>query len=203
MKRKVIFYILIFIIILLSVFLLFNLRKAIIINKLSEKVRETQELTNYYYKSEAADAITTVYRKDDKSLFKYETDNNIRQIYINGNELWILNDEKNGKKTANKIDATEFLFMPLMDGSLCTENLWQSLLIAIQAKITSEDVDGKECYKIYLDEDFQIFVNKTDFIKIKEINCDKTTKLLEYSIGTVTDSDLEIMNVLGYEVEEN
>lgn len=201
--KKTIKIIIIAILVLVLIYLAINLREAIIINKFSNKVMETQKLTNYYYKAQTENGINIAYRKDDKSIWRLESELNNRQICVNGDEVWLMvEDNKDNSKTAVKVSANEGFIMPtiLMDGSLYVENFWQAFLMSFISRITTEEVNNISCYKIYMDEDFQVFVNKQDYIKIKEINGSTSRELLEYSINTVTDLDVELPNLEEFKI---
>lgn len=203
--KKTIKIVIIAILLMILLYLAINLREAVIIYKLSNKVSETQKLVNYYYKAETESGINTAYRKDDKAIWKLETEKDTKQIYVNSNEIWMIVENYNeDSKTAVKYSANEEFVMPaiLMDGSLYAENFWQALIMSFISRISSEEVNNIECYKIYLGKDFQLFVNKEDYIKIKEINGSTSRQLLEYSINTVTDSDVEPPNLDGFEIKE-
>ena len=201
--KKTIKIIIIDILVLVLIYLASKWREAIIINKFSNKVMETQKLTNYYYKAQTENGINIAYRKDDKSIWRLESELNNRQICVNGDEVWLMvEDNKDNSKTAVKVSANEGFIMPtiLMDGSLYVENFWQAFLMSFISRITTEEVNNISCYKIYMDEDFQVFVNKQDYIKIKEINGSTSRELLEYSINTVTDLDVELPNLEEFKI---
>jgi len=204
--KKAMKIIIIAILLLVLIYIATNLREAVIINKLSNKVMETQKLTNYYYKAKTESGINTAYRKDDKAIWRLETEKDIKQICsVDGNEVWLMVEDKNeNSKTAVKVSANEGFIMPaiLMDGSLYVENFWQAFMMSFISRITTEEVNNIPCYKIYIDKDFQVFVNKQDYIKIKEINGSTSRELLEYSINTVTDSDVELPNLDGFKIIE-
>lgn len=173
--------------------------------KFANKVSEVQKITNFYYKANSENGINIVYRKGDICVNKLITDEDTKEIYVNGNELWILVEKNDGSsKRAVKQVVNEDPFMPsvLMDGSFYVENFWQAVIASFSARISSENVDGKDCYKIYFSDDWQIFVNKEDYIKIKEINGSTSKELIEYSINTVTDEDVQKTNLDGYELQE-
>lgn len=205
MKKKVVKIIIIAILVMVLLCLIINLREAIIMYKLSNKVLETQKLTNYYYKAETESGINYAYKKDNIATWKLVSEEDTKQIYINDKEVWTIIESKDGTlKTAVKHIVNEVSFMPpvLMDGTLYFENFWQAFLMSFTTRISTEYVDDIECYKIYIAEDFQVFINKEDYIKIKEINGSTSRKLLEYSINTVTDSDVQMPNLEGFEVKE-
>ena len=47
-----------------------------------------------------------------------------------------------------------------------------------------------------------MFINKENYLKIKEINSGNTRELIEYNFGTVKDDDVKMPNLDEYEIEE-
>lgn len=201
MKKKIFKIVFIVIFIILMVFLINLLRKSMIINEYSRKLNEYQALKNFYAKFESENYIQEFWRKDDVGITKYTNDDEIRTMYATDNEVWTILDRE---RYVQKMEShNKGAFLPTIEGAtIYVDNFWEAIKLAFESKITSEIVSDKDCYKIYFDKDFQIFVNKKDYMKIKEINSGKTRCLLEYSIGTVKDEDVKFPNIEGYKIEE-
>lgn len=208
MKNKVLKIILIFILIILVLFIINLFRKAFIIDKFSRKFDEYQDATNFYAKIKFDDSAEELWRKDNIGITKYIKDNDERMMYVNGDEIWTLTNTENSDGNKTKIavkmkNETSYPFLPILeDGTLYSENFWQALFVSLTARVSTEMVDEKECYKVYFQEDFQIFINKEDYFKIKEINTGTTKEVVEYKLNCVTDSDIEFPNLDGYEIKE-
>ena len=82
------------------------------------------------------------------------------------------------------------------------ENLWNAVSIAFISRITTEKVDNIECYKIYIQKDWQLFINKATLLKVREINGNTDTGTVTYKFNEVTDEDLEI-DFTGFEIIES
>lgn len=201
MKKKILKMIFIIILIIVIIFLINLFRKAIIINEYAKRLDEYQKQTNFYAKFQTDKDIQEMWRKDNIGITKYTSENDIRTIYATSNETWMI---FNSKKIAQKFENQNAgAFLPIIEGAtLYTDNFGQALQIALKSQITSENINGQDCYKIYIDEDFQVFINKENYLKIKEINSGSTRELIEYSFGTVKDDDVKMPNLDEYEIEE-
>ena len=95
-------------------------------------------------------------------------------------------------------------FIVLEDATYYIENnLWENIKAAFTTKISTEKVDGKQCYKFYISDDFQFIVDKENMLKIEEINGKHKIELVDYSIGNLTDEDVKMPSTVGYDIEEN
>ena len=57
-------------------------------------------------------------------------------------------------------------------------------------------------HKIYLKDDWQIFVDKKDLLVIREINGSTDTGLIEYKLNGVRDEDVLMPNLAGYTIND-
>lgn len=208
-RKKVIKIILVIVLVIVVLFLVNLIRKAVIINKFSEKLNEYQSITNFYakYQIENGNTIES-WRKDNITIQKTTTsDNEINMMYANPNEIWMIMDKKETGKLATKMkNETEHNWsngVVLEDGTLYADNFWDALLVALGCRISTETVNGQECYKLYFQEEFQVFVNKENLLKIKEINMDNVKYLIQYEINTLTDEDVALPSLDGYKIQEN
>ena len=207
MLKKVLKIIALIVVIVLIVFIINMSRKINIISKYCKKVDEYQKATNFYAKFEDEYGSREVWRKEDKGITKDISDNGTTMICIDGDKLWNIMDMKDENGNQNKIESqseegNETAFLPIIeDGTFYVEdNLWEKIKAAFTVRISTENVNGKECYKFTINKDFQIYVNKTDYMKIKETNSGTTTELKEYSFNSVEDKDVEKPSLEGYEI---
>ena len=80
-------------------------------------------------------------------------------------------------------------------------NIWGIISFAFNSKITTENVNGEECYRIHLDELFEEYVTKKDFLMVKNIN-GSSNQMIHYKFDIVTDEDLKMPDLTGYTVKE-
>ena len=94
--------------------------------------------------------------------------------------------------------------MPTLAIASCNvDNFWQALTIALSSKITTEELNDIESYKIFIEDDWQIFVSKDNFLTIREINGSTDTGFIEYKLNQVTDEEIKLPNLDGFEIKEN
>ena len=212
MKKKVLVIILIIILIALVIFIYNLIGKANIIGEYSSKLKEYQNLSNFYakftYTNLKDNEIRTseIWKKDNITIQKDDTeDGSIRTIYYDKHNILILTDngvEKEGVKMKNTENFGKFIVIE--DGTFSIENnLWETIKAAFTTKISTEKVDGKECYKFFISKDFQFIVDKENMLKIKEINVNQKVELVDYSIGNLTDEDVKMPSTTGYNIKEN
>lgn len=209
MKKKALIILLIITLIALSIFIFTIIRKANIIRKYSDKLKEYQNITNFYakitYTSLKNNDIRKreIWKKDNITIVKdIEEDGTIRTNYFENNNILIFIDKENSKEYVKKEDAENLdKFIVLEDASFFVENnLWENITAACTTKITTEDINGKECYKFYISDNFQFIVDKENMLKIKEINGSEKMELVDYNIGNLTDDDLKVPNLEEYKL---
>ena len=213
MIKKIFKFILVIFIIALTLIIIKTAQKVSIIDKFMKKAQEYQNVTNFYAKIQDDFGTREIWRKDEKGITKDILNEGTSITYVNGEELWNMMNTKDGDgnetKTAYKSQITqedESAFLPVIENSDCFEiedNLWEKIKLSFMVKISIEDVDGKECYKIQTKDGTQIYIKRLDFMKIKEVNSDITTQLMDYKLNSVEDSDVAMPNLEGYEVVEN
>ena len=212
MKKKVLVIILIIILIALIIFISNIIRKANIIRDYSDKLKEYQNLTNFYAKIKYTNlknnkiGISEIWKKDNVTIKKdIEEDGSIRTNYFNQDDILKLMDNgetKKGAKMKNIEDLGKSIV--LEDGTFYIEdNLFETIKAAFSTKISTEKVNGKECYKFYISDDFQFIVDKENMLKITEINAGQKKELVDYSIKNLTDEDVKIPSTVGYDIKEN
>jgi len=202
-KKKMIGIILIVVLIVGCIFL-FNLgRKVIILSKYADKYNENLEITTFYKKMNEEDATTEVWRKDDIGLLRRTSKDDVKMIYYGEDYNWIIIDDKSGKTAVKMIkEGASIEFQTLTTGTLCMENLWDKIKVAFISKISTEKVNDVECFKISLNKECQIFVNKDDWLVVREINGSTDTGIIEYKINEVRDEDVLMPNLAGYTITD-
>ena len=81
--------------------------------------------------------------------------------------------------------------------TLSMGNLWDKIRMAFISKITTEKINDVECYKISVNKEWQVFVNKNDLLVMREINGSTDTGIIEYKINEVRDEDVLMPNLAG------
>ena len=209
MKRKVSIVVLVILLILFMIFIINVIRKAIILEKYSETVVSRRNCTNYYVKY-IIDNTTTYERfcKDNVKIEKSTTKNGtIHTLFQkDAKEYFILVETASGEKIGFKSDIGG---IPNFDGgdsyfSTLFENIdnwFDKLKFILDTNISTEKFNGKECYRLYVDENLQAYVNKEDMIAIKTVN-GQTFEYVEYSFDTVTNENMEIPNLEEYTIKD-
>lgn len=203
MSKKIIKIILVILEVLILIFLINLGRKAYILSKYSNKSDEYLKITNFYMKKNEDGMISELWRKDNLGLLKLTLEDETRMIHFGVDYNWIIVDSKDGK-TAVKMtkEGGGIEIQTLVPGTLNVENFWQTIMIAFQSKITTENVNNIECYKIYLNEDWQMFISKEDFLVMREINGSTDTGVIEYKLNEVRDEEVIMPNLAGYTIRD-
>lgn len=179
-------------------------RKFFIINKY--KIQMAQKKTdNYYIKLIDNDDESYIesWTKGQKSLNKRSLETGEQIKYSDSDEAWLIINDDDGK-IAIKVDREKFGSATIGIGydSISAENLWETVQYAFNAKVTSEVYNGIQCYRIYNNEYEQTYINKEDFRPIRIINGD-TDYSYEYIINEVTDEQVELPDITGFEVRDD
>lgn len=202
MKKKIIKIMLMILLVVLIVFLAITMVKANVIFKYSEKLEEYQETKNFYAKFKMNDSVEELWRKEDIGITKMIKDNKIRMMCIKPDETRLYMEDGDSKKVSiTKTENKDGAFLPVIEyGTFYAENFWQAFTLALTTRMTTEEVNGKECYKMFIQEDFQVYINKENLLNVKEINGNTTRELLEYTINTLKDEDVAFPSLEQYEV---
>lgn len=231
---KIIYLVLLIIIVTAIVFVLYTLKKVQIIRDLNNKNEQYMKIENYYFKdiSHIGNNISLieVYRRENEILVKSIADNHIIIRYSDGiinneyfenvelknyegiSKIAILNEEN---PTIN-ISASPKALYTIFDTTSSTYKLFRNI---VSCKITTETINGAECYKIdgFLNDENidskpekkSIYVDKeTGFVKkvITENVIDENGNSIpcyheyELKLNCVTYKDLIQPNTLEYEV---
>ena len=190
MKKKVFICGLVIVLIALVVFSINLTRKVIIIDKYNDAVAEREKLTNYYAKTVNNGGNTReIFKKDNIKLLKtISPSGEIRIMYLDDEVFLILNEST---RTVYKTENSEGQLVPGFSG--------------LETKITTDEVNSKECYRLYIKDDLQAYINKEDFVAIRTINGDtyQPQDVVEYSFNTVTDEEVAKPDINGYTIEED
>lgn len=193
--------ILVFIIVILM--LLYVIRNTIIVTKLQKNIKEYTSKTNFSIKvtnltSETSKMTVNYYKKDNKEAVILERnvdENSVKMSFYNNGERRDLFIETNDKKTVQVNTKNQLLGLNITD-SLQTDNLWQTILYSSIARIKTENVNGKECYKVsnfyspywmYGENITEFYIEKDTGLLIKTV-IDDEIAVREYSFDDVEDS---------------
>ena len=212
MKKKVFICGLVIVLIALVVFSINLTRKVIIIDKYNDAVAEREKLTNYYAKTVNNGGNTReIFKKDNTKLLKtISPSGEIRIMYLDDEVFLILNEST---RTVYKTENSEGQLVPGFSGSDSyftlhegrRDSIWEKIKLALETKITTDEVNSKECYRLYIKDDLQAYINKEDFVAIRTINGDtyQPQDVVEYSFNTVTDEEVAKPDINGYTIEED
>lgn len=193
--------ILVFIIVILM--LLYVIRNTIIVTKLQKNIKEYTSKTNFSIKvtnltSETSKMTVNYYKKDNKEAVILERnvdENSVKMSFYNNGERRDLFIETNDKKTVQVNTKNQLLGLNITD-SLQTDNVWQTILYSSIARIKTENVNGKECYKVsnfyspywmYGENITEFYIEKDTGLLIKTV-IDDEIAVREYSFDDVEDS---------------
>lgn len=203
-KKKIIMIVLIIILIIIGIFLINLGRKVYILSKYSDRCNEYSKITNFYKKTNPEDGVTTEFwRKDNVGLLKRTSKDDIKMIYYGEDYNWIIIDNKDGKTAVKMIkEGPGIDTQTLPTATLYMENFGDKIRMAFSSKITTEKINNIECYKIYVNGEWQIFINKDDLLIMREINGSIDTGIIEYKINEVRDEDVLMPNLAGYTIND-
>ena len=202
-KKKVFKTIGILVLIIVILMLLYVIRNTIIVTKLQKNIKEYTSKTNFSIKvtnltSEKSKMTVNYYKKDNKEAVILERnvdENSVKMSFYNNGERKDLFIETNDKKTVQVNTKNQLLGLNITD-SLLTDNLWQTILYSSIARIKTENVNGKECYKVsnfyspywmYGDNITEFYIEKDTGLLIKTV-IDDEIAVREYSFDDVEDS---------------
>lgn len=217
-------------------------RKMIIINSMQNKIMKYEGIDNYYIKKSSyqGDVIyfSEIYKKENKYKSKISNlwiaDENTRmdvlEVFGDGqSEKWYSIDNFNNKdnKTVTIFEEGTTREFKKMLGmyNFETNNIWDLLIMAICSDISSENCNGKECYRIsytffigspktpiiwqqahyrqiyYLEKETGLPIRSIDNRDIK-INNGKKESIIdfEYDFENVTDDDIKEPDIKEYQI---
>ena len=203
-KKKIIAIVLIIVLIIACIFLVNLGRKVHILSKYSDKCNDYSKITNFYKKTNPEQDVTTEFwRKGNLGLLKRTSKDDIKMIYYGEDYNWIIVDNKDGKTAVKMIkEGAGIETQTLPTETLSMENLWDKIRMAFISKITTEKINNVECYKISVNGEWKVFVNKNDLLVMREINGSTDTGIIEYKINEVRDEDVLMPNLAGYTIND-
>lgn len=205
MSKKIVVKIILMIIFVIAFLFILNLgRKITILSKYSKMYNQYLEITNFYKKASDEEGITTEFwRKDNLGLFRRTAPDSIKTIYYGEDYNWILVDDKD-TKTAVKMnkEGEGIESQNILTGTLYMENIWDQIKIAFFSKISTEKLNDVECYKLKIKNDWQMYINKDNYLVMREINGSTDTGFIEYKINEVRDVDVIMPNLAGYTIND-
>ena len=208
-KKKIIKILLIILAIIILIFLFDLGRKTYILSKYTNENNKYAEITNFYKKMTPEEGVTTEFwRKGNLGLLKRTAKDDIKMIYYGEEYNWIIIDSKEKANNETKIavkmnkEGPGIEVQNLKTGTLDLENFWNTIKMAFLSRITTEKLSDIECYKFYLNEEWQMFVNKDNFLVMREKNGSTDTGTIEYKLNVVRDEDVVMPNLAGYTIND-
>ena len=130
-------------------------------------------------------------------------------IYDNGQEKWIVYDEAEEKSAVQMNNIEDSLFV-IGTNNFFTKDVefFEKLQEAFNSRITTEEVNGKECYAIKSNNSTKgvIYVSKDNYtpVKIERYSSDGETVESSYTyevqFDVVTEEDVAIPDLSGYTI---
>ena len=209
MFKRILNLILVIMFIALLITVMIVSRNMMIFDRYTKKTAEYEQLTNFYAKYEDSYGTREIWRKDNVGLTKDVSENGTSIMYVTDTESWTISDttgeDGTQTKTAEKSNISDDevkAFLPSIDTTSLNieEGFLGKLKAVFSIKISTEDINGTLCYKFDLGQNNIIYVNTTDFMKIKGTEDGETTELKEYELNSVEDEDVKMPNLEGYEV---
>ena len=219
MNKKIKYFIIVLILILL-IFLILIGRKLIIIENLKGSINKYITSNNYYVKSSNYNSSNgsiiniETYNKNDIQLVKYthlNEDNPSEIIVYHNGDTTNSYIDVGGEKTA-KLNFGE---LKTSISNIYPKNIYQDIIMAMFSSITSEECNGKQCYKISnMTKDITsilpneiLYIEKDTGLEIKRINYNDLDEpenyistSFEYQFNTVTDENVKEPNINEYTV---
>ena len=203
MKKKVLILVVVILLILLTIFTIDAIRKFIILEQYSEAVASRMNCTNYYVKfvnnkGKNDEMTIEMFRKGNIKIYRHTSPNGpIRTMYQEDeNDIIILTETLSGEKSGFKTNSN---IMPGYNGgdsyfsSIYEAGNWlNKFKLILDTKITTEKINGKECYRLYINDNLQVYVNKEDMVVIQDINGSSNFEYEKYSFDTVTDQSIKM-----------
>lgn len=207
----------IIILIIIVLILIHTIRNTIIISNLQNKVEKYSNSNNYHIKatmhiSENITMNINQYQKNEKQLLVLErivNDEKIKMSYYNiGSRIDMFLETKD-EKIAELGKVNEILGVSSIT-PLQTDNLWQTILYSLPARITTVKVNDYECYSInnFLSPYNLLGKNKTEYDIEKEtglvrkIVLDEQITTREYEFENVDDSIFVEPDISQYTLKE-
>lgn len=212
MKNKKIVFAFVFLILIVIIFSNL-LKKAFIFREYCKKNEQYNiEIDNFYKKIKDNLSETEIWRKGEKAISKNIKNDNVEIKYYDGDYMWIIND-----KDVTKI---EMKILPTVNSCpLYVSNIFESLILSCMLNIEDENINGKECYKIYIDEsslfykvlikfgyritDYQLYIDKDTWLLVKNISSSNGIQDIESIFNKTSDDDIVMPDLEGLVLIDN
>lgn len=205
-KKKVLKIVGIILAILLVILLIYCIRNIVIFNSFSK----VQNVSNYAYAYTQGEGVTEIYCKDGitKQINKYQ-DEIIEIEWYNSYTKEAINiNEKN--KTAKKYISDRSQIFPVAEKiieTILSNNTGGRIYSAITTFITTEEVDGVECYVLHpwrgIISNTYYFNKETKTLEQAITGFDgPKTKFYNWKINEVTNKDISLPDLSDYEITD-
>lgn len=203
---KIVLGVLAVIIVLLTIIVMVN---NSIINKIVAKQKENVNRQNYSYtvqSNSSENTMTKIYYKDGTRIYVIKNNDRSAIIWNNSNTKEMITIVPNLlKATVQKYDSDDSTSIPyLLDASM-------SRALKLSSIITSDTVNGEECYKVSSIGQKLWFSKSTGMI-VKEMNgtgvkdgkeIGYVSEFKDWKFNQLTDIDVTRPNLIGYEITNN
>ena len=180
-----------------------------IINKIVAKQKENVNRQNYSYtvqSNSSENTMTKIYYKDGTRIYVIQNNDKSAIIWNNSNTKEMITIVPNLlKATVQKYDSDDSTSIPyLLDASM-------SRALKLSSIITSDTVNGEECYKVSSIGQKLWFSKSTGMI-VKEMNgtgvkdgkeIGYVSEFKDWKFNQLTDIDVTRPNLIGYEITNN
>lgn len=180
-----------------------------IINKIVAKQKENVNRQNYSYtvqSNSSENTMTKIYYKDGTRIYVIKNNDRSAIIWNNSNTKEMITIVPNLlKATVQKYDSDDSTSIPyLLDASM-------SRALKLSSIITSDTVNGEECYKVSSIGQKLWFSKSTGMI-VKEMNgtgvkdgkeIGYVSEFKDWKFNQLTDIDVTRPNLIGYEITNN
>lgn len=225
-KKKILKILLLLLAIIVVAFTITTARKVIILTSLKNKVAEYKQRSDLHMKTETEEATIETFIKEDiyKTVLHHKEENmTVTQITDykekEGRTYWASENEKNLQIRKEK--EYEFLKVTPIYTFADSTSFFETIVNAINSRIYTETIDGKECYVIegmkntnfistgdtvnikgYVDKDTGLRMRMVETVKEDGKKRDKISTY-EYGFDKITEEDLQEPNRSEYKIIEN
>lgn len=203
---KIVLGVLAVVIVLLTIIVMVN---NSIINKIVAKQKENVNRQNYSYtvqSNSSENTMTKIYYKDGTRIYVIQNNDRSAIMWNNSNTKEMITIVPNLlKATVQKYDSDDSTSIPyLLDASM-------SRALKLSSIITSDTVNGEECYKVSSIGQKLWFSKSTGMI-VKEMNgtvvkdgkkMGYVSEFKDWKFNQLTDIDVTRPNLIGYEITNN
>lgn len=180
-----------------------------IINKIVAKQKENVNRQNYSYtvqSNSSENTMTKIYYKDGSRIYVIQNNDKSAIIWNNSNTKEMITIVPNLlKATVHKYDSDDSTSIPyLLDASM-------SRALKLSSIITSDTVNGEECYKVS-SLGRKLWFSKSTGMIVKEMNgtvvkdgkeMGYVSEFKDWKFNQLTDIDVTRPNLIGYEITNN